>query len=469
MAAAGVKPSGSRRTRRRERLVVQATLLGGLAAVIAAVQLLVLLALGRFPTGEERAVLALSMIAAAIAALVYQPMRARLERFATRLTRPQQEAPGDGLHAIGTRLSRALPLDDVLLELAESLRRELQLDGAEVWTGSDGLLERAASDPDRGSARLQLTSAEEAVVARAGVSGPPWLAVWLPALLERRGGGPLSVAPIANAGELLGLIVVERTPGRESFSDRDTGVLAELARQVGFALRNVRLDSQLQASLDELRRQTEQLRVSRARVVSAADAERRRIERDLHDGAQQRLVALAANLSLARELARSDPTQTTVLLEQLGEDVQSALEDLREIAHGIYPPLLADRGLADALSAVAGRAPIQTRIEVQPRSRYSPQIEATVYFCCLEALQNAGKHAGRKAIATLAVRETEGALVFEVRDDGSGFSPAHARDGAGLANMTDRLGAIGGSLRVESSPGRGTRVVGTIPLHARRW
>ena len=259
------------------------------------------------------------MVGAGVAALLYQPARARLERAVGRLLRAEREAPGELLRALGTRLSRALPLDDLLLELAESLSGSLRLEVAEVWTGSGGLLERATSDPDRGWASLALAPAEESVVARAGVSGSAWLGVWLPALLEDRGDGPLRVAPIANVGELLGLIVAERPPGGEPFAERDERVLAELARQVGFALRNVRLDSQLQASLDEVKRQAEQLRASRARVVSAADAERRRIERDLHDGAQQQLVALMANLRLARELAGSDPAEATALLEQLGE------------------------------------------------------------------------------------------------------------------------------------------------------
>ena len=145
------------------------------------------------------------------------------------------------------------------------------------------------------------------MIARAGVSGPARLAVWLPALLEGRGEGPLTVAPIANAGELLGLIAAERPPGGEPFSEHDERVLAELARQVGFALRNVRLDSQLRASLDEVKRQSEQLRASRARVVSAADAERRRIERDLHDGAQQQLVALDGEAASRARAGRLGP------------------------------------------------------------------------------------------------------------------------------------------------------------------
>lgn len=464
MAAQGLSLSRRARPRWLDRLLVHAILLAGLLGVIMAVQLLVLLALGRFPTPDERTVLAVSMVAAAIAALVYQPARARLERVASRLLPAERDAPDEVLRALGTRLSRAIPLDDLLVELAESLRGGLVLEAAEVWTGSSGLLERVTSDPDRGWASLSLAPEEESVIARAGVAGPAWLEVWLPALLEGRGLGPLRVAPIANAGELLGVVVAERPPGGGPFSERDERVLAELARQVGFALRNVRLDSQLQTSLDEVRRQAEQLRASRARVVSAADAERRRIERDLHDGAQQQLVALCANLRLARELARSDPPQATVLLEQLGNDIAAALQELRELAHGVYPPLLADRGLAEALSAVAARASVHTRLQVAAIGRYPPQVEATVYFCCLEALQNAGKHAGEAASATVRVWENEGALLFEVSDDGAGFDAARARRGTGLTNMTDRLGAIGGSLRTESSRGRGARIAGTIPL-----
>jgi signal transduction histidine kinase len=140
------------------------------------------------------------------------------------------------------------------------------------------------------------------------------------------------------------------------------------------------------------------------------------------------------------------------------------LEELRELAHGIYPPLLADRGLREALSAVGRRAPVHTRLEAEGIGRYPPQVESTVYFCCLEALQNVGKHAGEAGSATVRVWEKEGGLVFEVSDDGAGFDPAAVARGAGLTNMTDRLGAIGGTLRIESGPGRGTRIAGAIPL-----
>jgi signal transduction histidine kinase len=464
MAAPGVRLSGRRHPRRLDRFVLELILLGGLVAVIVGVQLLVLLALGRFPTGDERTVLAVSMIAAAVAALLYQPARSRLEQVAESLL-PAESPPTDGvLTAFAGQLSRAVPLEQLLLELAEALRRGLVLEAAEVWTGSGGLFERTTAAPDRGWASLSLDAAEESVVAAAGVSGPAWLEVWLPALLEARGDRPLRVAPMAQAGELLGLIVVERPSGGQPFDARDERILVELARQVGLALRNLRLDSQLQASLDENRRQTEQLKVSRARVVSAGDAERRRIERDLHDGAQQQLVALSVSLRLAQELTDSDPAGAAAILGQLGTDVESALEGLRELAHGIYPPFLAERGLAEALPVVAARAPVPTRLAVAGIGRYPPQVEATVYFCCLEALQNAGKHAGDAASATIRVREGEGGLLFEVADDGVGFNPAAEAGGAGLTNMTDRLGALGGSLRIEASPGRGTRIVGAIPL-----
>jgi signal transduction histidine kinase len=464
MTAAGLSVTRRRRPRWLDRLIVNTILLAGLVGVILAVQLLVLLVLGRFPTDEERTVLVVSTIAAGVAALLYQPARTRLEEAAGHVLPNEREAPGEVLRALGSGLSRAVPLDELIVELTESLRTALALETAEVWTGSGGLLERVTSAPERGWVSLTLAPAEESVVARAGVSGPAWLEVWLPALLEDRGGGPLRVAPMANARELLGLVVAERPPGGEPFGELDERVLAEFARQVGLALHNVRLDSQLEASLDEVKRRTEEVTASRARVVSAADAERRRIERDLHDGAQQQLVALCANLRLARELAGSDPAQATALLEELGHDIEAALNELRELAHGIYPPLLADRGLPEALSAVGRRAAVRTRVEAEGIGRYPPQVESTVFFCCLEALQNVGKHAGDVGSATIRVWEKEGGLLFEVSDDGAGFDPAAAARGAGLTNMTDRLGAIGGTLRIESSPGRGTRIAGAIPL-----
>lgn len=217
-------------------------------------------------------------------------------------------------------------------------------------------------------------------------------------------------------------------------------------------------------SCDELLLEVEELRASRARVVAAADAERRRIERDLHDGAQQHLVALAVNLQLVRQLADSDPAGAKTLLEEIARDVREALESVRELAHGIYPPLLLDRGLAEALGAAGSAAVIPTRVEAAALDRFPPEIEATVYFCCLEALQNAARHAGAGARAHVRAWHDQGTLHFEVEDDGAGFEPATTTMGAGLTGMSDRLGALGGRLTISSEPGRGARVSGAVPV-----
>jgi signal transduction histidine kinase len=447
-----------------ERLVAPAISLVGLTALVAAVYLVVVVGLGRAPTRDERTLLMLSIFAAGISALLYVSARRRLADFSNRLVHGARQAPDEVVRAFGERLSRAVPLEELLLQLAESLRTALVVEAAEIWTGSGGVLERVVSEPDRGHAKLRLSSSEESVVARAGVSGPARIAVWLPQLLADRGDALVRVAPMAHSGELFGLIVVERSVEGEPFDEEAEKVLAELARQVGLAMRNVRLDSDLHASLEELRRQAEELRASRARVVAAADAERRRIERDLHDGAQQYLVGLEVNLRVVSGLVDSDSERAKAILDELRATVQEAMQDFRDLAHGIYPPLLQDRGLSDALANAARRATIPTRIEAAASRRYDPEVEATVYFCCLEALQNAGKHAGQGARATIRLREEEDALLFEVADDGSGLDPARASSGTGFTNMRDRLEALGGGLRIESTVSRGTRVAGTIPL-----
>ena len=298
------------------------------------------------------------------------------------------------------------------------------------------------------------------------MSGPTWARVWLPALIPGDQAEPvLRVAPITNSGELLGLMVVRRAEGSVRFDDDDDQAMTELARQVGLALHNVTLDSALQESIDEVRRQANELRASRARIVEAGDAQRRAIERDLHDGAQQHLVALAVSVRLARQVVGTDAEQAGAMLDQLGVDLQAAVQELRSLADGIYPPLLAERGLAEALAAAATRAALPTSVAADGIGRYGQATEAAVYFCVLEALQNAGKHAGPDASTTITVREDEGALLFEVVDDGAGFdSRGRAHEGHGFVNMADRVGAIGGTVAVESAPGAGTRIAGRIPL-----
>ena len=171
------------------------------------------------------------------------------------------------------------------------------------------------------------------------------------------------------------------------------------------------------------------------------------------------------NVRLARKLAETDPEASFELLDQLGLDLQDAVQELRALAHGIYPPLLIDRGLEEALRAAAGRAALDTDIVATDLGRYSPETEAAVYFCCMEALQNAGKHAGEGSSATVKVWEDGNRLFFEVSDTGGGFDmKGAAGKGAGFVNMSDRVGAVGGTLNVASAVGRGTTISGRVPI-----
>ena len=248
--------------------------------------------------------LVLAIVATAGAALVYRPLRSRLLAFGERHLGRARRPPAAVLRSLGGGLSRAVPLEELLLQTAELLRRDLGLAAAEVWTEAGGRLVRAASDPDRPRVVLPLGPAAQMVAARARVRGPAWLGVWLPELLAGRDGAAVQLAPIMHSGELLGAIVAER-PAAGPIEDDE--LLGDAARQLGPVLRNAHLDSELHDSMQRLRRQAAQLRASRARIVTAADAERRRIERNLHDGAQQPLVALSLNLRLARELLARDP------------------------------------------------------------------------------------------------------------------------------------------------------------------
>jgi signal transduction histidine kinase len=436
----------------------------GSAAVIAVIYLVIVAGLGKTPgNAAERELLGFSMLAAVLAAIGYLPVRARLVASATRFVYGTREVPGEALRTFGSRMTRAVAMDELLLQLAESLRKSMRLDCAEIYTGAGNVLERTVSVPDAGGKSVVLTDRERPVVARAGVSGSAWASVWLPSLLDGREQAQLRVAPISHAGDLLGLIVVERAARADTFTDEDDRVLTELARQAGLAFHNSQLDSALQTTLDALRRQADELRESRARIVASGDAERRRVERDLHDGAQQHLVALAINLRLARDIVAEDRDGAGEMLGQLADDVQLTIKELRELAHGIYPPLLADNGLGDALAAAASRNPLKVVVTVADDiGRYPAEVEAAIYFSCLEALQNAAKHAG-DATVELRLWTESGGLLFSVTDNGPGFDAAVARRGHGFVNMADRLGAIGGTVRWDSRPGHGAANSGAVP------
>jgi signal transduction histidine kinase len=203
---------------------------------------------------------------------------------------------------------------------------------------------------------------------------------------------------------------------------------------------------------------------SRRRIAEAADVERARIERDLHDGAQQRLIALRIRLGLAEELLRTKPDSGVQEVHRLGFEVERALEELRSFGDGVYPPLLTDRGLHDALRSIAAQTAIPVHVDAAGVTRHPVEIESAVYFTCVEALQNALKHAAGACRVWIKLKQTPDRLSFEVDDDGPGFAVDDHRHGRGLRNMHDRIEAIGGDLVIDTQPGRGTRVAGSVEL-----
>jgi signal transduction histidine kinase len=256
------------------------------------------------------------------------------------------------------------------------------------------------------------------------------------------------VAPVRHQGELLGALTVRKTPA-EPATPAEERLVADLAAQAGLVLRNAALIADLRAS--------------RQRLVAAQDEERKRIERNLHDGAQQQLIALAVKARLAQQLAERDAGKSASLLGTIQRDAEAALDDLRDLARGIYPPLLADRGLGAALEAQARKAPILVTVDVAADARYPQAIEAAVYFCCLEALNNIAKYANASR-AIVRIARDDGQLRFEVADDGKGFDVGSTTHGTGLQGMADRLDALGGRFEVISAPGTGTTISGTLTL-----
>lgn len=437
----------------------------GMAAFVAVVYLIVVVGLYGRPVDGEATVLVLSIVAAAVVAVFGSVVQHRLRDAASRRVYGQGDEPDQTLEHFATRMSRAIPMDELLLQLVESLRKTMKLTSAEVWTGSEGRFEQAVGVPHRSRDRIIIGGESLGVAARAHVQGNTWLSVWVPDLLVGREGSAVRFTSVAHLGELLGFIVTERPTSAVALDEDDEHrVLIDIARQLGLALHNVRLDNALQASLDELQSTNEELVRSRARIVAATDESRRRIERNLHDGAQQHLVALAVKVGLVRTLLDSDPETATRMLEELRGDVQVTLTELRELAHGIYPPRLRDRGLVDALGAAADRSPLPASVEAGEVGRYGPDLETAVYFCCLEAIQNAGKHAGPDAEIRVTLNEVDGVLEFSVCDNGAGFDAASVADSHGFVNMRDRLGAFAGQLRVISAPEEGTQVFGRVPL-----
>ena len=354
-----------------------------------------------------------AMLLAAGAALAFQPVQRRLERLADRWVFGKRLDGYAVITRFGALLETSPGAPNLLPRLADAIRQGLDLEWVRVRLGA----ETATAGIDPGTAA-----------------------------------DPAYLVPLIHAGTALGRI--ECGPRRDGpLLDEDRRLLAHLAVQAATAASNVRLTAELTAS--------------RARIAHAQDAERQRIQRDLHDGAQQDVVALTAKLALARErLRRGDPRADEPLAE-LQRDLGDLLAALREFAHAIHPPVLADQGLLEAIEAQAARLPLEVMIEADPALRgvrYPAHIETTTWYVVAEALTNAVKHARAERVL-VALAQPDGHLTVEVRDDGCGFDPGSPR-GLGLAGLTDRISIVHGALRIDSQPGRGTTLHAEIPLPA---
>lgn len=404
-----------------------------LAALIAALYVVAVVGVGPLFVTSGKWSLSISIAATVVVAVVFQPVRERLERAANRLVYGRRATPYEVLSEFSRRIAESFADDELLERMARVLGEGTGAQLAEVWLRRGSILQRAVAWP---------AGADVAVpVPVSGRILPP---------ME----GDRAVA-VRHQGELLGALTVTKRRGNR-LTPIEEKLLADLAGQAGLVLRNVGLNDELMGKVD-------QLRASRQRLVEAQDGERRRIERDIHDGAQQHLVAIKIKLGLVEDLAMKDPTSVLAAVEELKTDADAALQTLRDLARGIYPPLLADQGLDAALKAQARNATVPVSIEIDGVGRLAPEVEGAVYFCCLEALQNVQKHA-HATTATVRLWKEAGQLNFEVSDDGDGFDVGHTRRGAGFTNMKDRLEALGGSMKVTSEPERGARLTGTLSL-----
>ena len=376
----------------------------------------------------------LTMVAAVIVAVTFQPVRGVLTRFANRLVYGKRATPYEVLSEFSERVGGAYADEDVLPRMARILGEGVGAERADVWLAVDHELRDVAAWPADApdSAAIPLTNG----------AVPP---------IE----GADCVYPVEQAGELLGALAV-RKPAADPVSPADEKLIADLAAQAGLVLRNVRLTEELKSRLDDLK-------AAQKRLVNAQDEERRKLERNIHDGAQQQLVALAVKLRLADGLVERDAPKARELLGQIQEETHSALEDLRDLARGIYPPLLADKGLSAALEAQARKSGLPIEVHATGIGRYPQDIEAAVYFSCLEAMQNIAKYAFTSS-ASVSLAEDGRALTFAVVDDGRGFDPVATNGGSGLQGIADRLGALDGQVTVTSAPGLGTTIEGRLPL-----
>ncbi len=407
-------------------IVSRALVYAALAVIISGVYVTVVVVGGMLIGGSGDPPMVLAITATAIVAAASRPVRRRLQRMVDRLVLGRRSTPHEVLSDFARRV--AANDDRLLARVAQSL-----VDGT-------------------GASRVE-------VLVNTG-SGPVSAAVWPPTSPHGARQPPVVFAILHGCAEL-GSLVLTPSPGQH-LSESDRNLVEQIAGGMGLALRN-------RALTETLARRVGELRASRGRLVRLQDDARRRLERDLHDGAQQQLVALRVKLGLAQVVAEKDEAQVTVaVLRRLADEADRVIDAVRDFARGVYPPLLEAEGLGPTIAALARRASLPVRTHIDGVGRHDRDVESTVYARVVEALRNVETHA-RAHEATVTVRERDAGLEFQVCDDGAGFDLDTTRLGAGLTNVADRIDALAGSLSLWSHPGRGTRVEGRLPVSRGSW
>jgi signal transduction histidine kinase len=370
------------------------------------------------------------IVIGAVLAIGFILVRKRAQRWANRIVYGKRSTPYEVLSQFAERVGETYSTEDVLPRMAQLLGEATGARVARVWLRiGDEMRAEASWPPGAPTARNVTVHGDD-----------------LPSF------GADDAFDVRHQGELLGALTVFLA-ANDPMNPTKEKLARDMAAQAGLVLRNVRL--------------IEDLRESRRRIVSAQDERARTLERNIHDGAQQQLVALSVKLRLAAGLLERDPSKARIMLEELQGQTTETLEDLRDLARGIYPPLLADKGLPAALEAQARKSPVPVTVQPDGVGRYGQAVESAVYFCCLEALNNVAKYAEASAVS-LRLSQEDRWLRFEVEDDGRGFEVTARSYGTGLQGIADRLAALGGAVEVRSAPGTGTTVAGLLPVAAAR-
>lgn len=424
-------------------LLNRGIVLAVLAAFIAVVYSAVVVGVGA-AIGATTPNTALSVVATSAVALAFGRVRRRAQRLANRITYGERAMPEEVLAHFSEQVAASYAPEEALPRIARAVADGTGAARAEVWVRVEDAFLFGAEWPP----------AERRRPARVPFGGPS-----LPAFSDVD-----RVVAVRHQDEVLGAITIAKRAG-EPVTESEEKLLDDVASQAGLVMRNVALTADLAARLEEIEGAAAELRASRQRIVEAQDSERRRIERDIHDGAQQHLVALAVKLRMARTATEKDPEKAAQSLSDVRSLVDQALENLRDLARGIYPPVLAERGLAAALRAHALPTGLMATISSRFDERIDAAVEAAVYFCCLEAIQNAAKHGATRVRIQLEL--DDGILSFSVGDDGPGFDAATAIRGSGLQNMQDRVAAVGGRVEIRSEPGAGTTMTGTVAVRSK--